>query len=582
MSWTEPDDTGGAAITGYTVEKNCDGSGWSLATTTSGATTATVTSLTNGDPCDFRVFATNNVDGTVSNTATETPNASPGVPTGLSATATGVDGQVALSWTEPDDTGGAAITDYTIEYSTDGGASWSTYTDGTSTSTSTSATGLANGTEYVFRVSATNVAGTGGVSDQSAAVTPYTTPDAPVSVVGSPGDAQVEVSWTSGGTGGSVITSYTVTANPGGATCTTDSTSCIVDNLDNGTGYTFEVVATNAAGSGPAATSSATTVAPSTTPGAPTEVDGTPGDSQVALSWTAPTDNGGSAITGYTVQQSVDEGASWSTVATGVTVTTLDVTGLTNATGYVFRVVAANEVAGDGDWSARTATITPYTLPGAPTGLETIPGDSQVELSWTAPAGNGGSAITGYTVEYSTDGETWSTFATGVAASTLKVDVTGLTNGTGYVFRVSATNAAGTGGASDPSATVTPDMAPVIVTVGYRDDVWAGILRSLNDGETPEAFQARAMAFAATLTPRADDAGVLPIPKPAPATDEEHFATTVYVGADIDTLDSVADDFGFTRTQAQYGATYLLVFVTDIVTWTEGNFADWFDYMATP
>ena len=203
-----------------------------------------------------------------------------------------------------------------------------------------------------------------------------------------------------------------------------------------------------------------------------------------------------------------------------------------------------------------------------------------MELSWTAPADNGGSAITGYTVEYSADGETWSTFATGVAGVTLKVDVIGLSNGTGYVFRVSATNAAGTGGVSDPSDPSAPDMAPVIVTVGYRDDVWAGILRSLNDGETPGAFQARAMAFAATLTGRADDAGVLPIPKPAPFTGDETSATTVYAGADIDTLDIVVDALGFTRTEAQYGATYLLVFVSDIVTWTESQFGDWFDYMA--
>ena len=46
-------------------------------------------------------------------------------------------------------------------------------------------------------------------------------------------------------------------------------------------------------------------------------------------------------------------------------------------------------------------------------------------------------------------------------------------------------------------------------------------------------------------------------------------------------LDAVVDALGFTRTEAQYGATYLLVFITDIATWTEGNFADWFDYMAT-
>ena len=133
--------------------------------------------------------------------------------------------------------------------------------------------------------------------------------------------------------------------------------------------------------------------------------------------------------------------------------------------------------------------------------------------------------------------------------------------------------------AATPAA-ATP--APVTVTTGYPDDVWAGILRSLNDGETPEAFQARAMAFAATLTGRADDAGVLPIPKPAPFTGEETVVTTVNAGADIDTLDAVVDAFGFTRSEAQYAATYLLVFITDIAIWTESQFGNWFDYMATP
>ena len=160
---------------------------------------------------------------------------------------------------------------------------------------------------------------------------------------------------------------------------------------------------------------------------------------------------------------------------------------------------------------------------------------------------------------------------------------TGLSNATAYVFRVRAVNNVGSSNWSPTSAAATPAAAtpaPVTVTTGYPDDVWAGILRSLNDGETPEAFQARAMAFAATLIGRADDAGVLPIPKPAPFTGAETSATTVYAGADIDTLDAVVDALGFTRSEAQYGATYLLVFVTDIATWTEGNFADWFDYMA--
>jgi uncharacterized repeat protein (TIGR02543 family) len=76
-----------------------------------------------------------------------------------------------------------------------------------------------------------------------------TAPDAPTNIIVTPGNTSASVSWIVGGTGGSDILSYTVTASNGGASCTTTTLSCVVTGLTNGSTYSFTVVATNAIGS---------------------------------------------------------------------------------------------------------------------------------------------------------------------------------------------------------------------------------------------------------------------------------------------------------------------------------------------
>src|SRR5262249_54035796 len=172
------------------------------------------------------------------------------------------------------------------------------------------------------------------------------------------------------------------------AGCPTTSTTaaCTATGLTNGTTYFFRVAATNAIGTGSySAVSSGAT--PIGGPGAPTGVTGTAGNAQVALAWTAPTSNGGSAITGYQVQVATSTAGPFSNAAgcgTASPTPSCTATGLTNGTTYFFKVAATN-ANGTGSYSAASSGVTPAGLPGAPTGVTGTAGNGQVALNWTAP-----------------------------------------------------------------------------------------------------------------------------------------------------------------------------------------------------
>ena len=101
---------------------------------------------------------------------------------------------------------------------------------------------------------------------------------------------------------------YTATASPGGATCSTSTTSCTLSGLTAGTSYTVNVLTRTSAGDGPAGSGAATTLVADP----PTGVVGVAGDGHVVVSWSAPSDTGGTTIAGYLVESSRD-GVSWET-----------------------------------------------------------------------------------------------------------------------------------------------------------------------------------------------------------------------------------------------------------------------------
>jgi hypothetical protein len=279
-----------------------------------------------------------------------------------------------------------------------------------------------------------------GTPNGTSAFAAPTVPGKPANLVAVAGNGTASLTWTAPDDGGSPITAYTVNEtqpSAGSVTCPGTGTSCTVSGLTNGTAYTFTVTATNGKGSG--AASDPATVA--TVPGKPTAVTATAGVAAATVSWTAAAD-GGSAITGYLVTSAPDGKTCSTSGALSCTVS-----GLTNGTAYTFTVTATNGI-GTGPASDPSNSVTPEpapTVPGKPTGVTATGGLGSASVSWTAPADNGGSAITGYTVTGAPGGSTCAT------SGALSCTVSGLTDGT-YTFTVTAANGLGTGPASDPSA----------------------------------------------------------------------------------------------------------------------------------
>ena len=196
---------------------------------------------------------------------------------------------------------------------------------------------------------------------------PTTAPGAPEDVSAVADDGSATLSWQApSDNGGLPITNYLATSVPGGLTCTTSGeTACEVYGLANGTPYAFTVRATNEVGTGPASKPSGA-ITPATTPGPPTSVRGIPADSEVAVTWQVPSDNGGAPIVAYTVSsQSAPEVGSkrLATATMGNScstsgATTCTITGLENGQAYTFTVSARN-VVGTGPESAASAPVIP-------------------------------------------------------------------------------------------------------------------------------------------------------------------------------------------------------------------------------
>ncbi len=386
---------------------------------------------------------------------------SPDAPTAVTATASS--GQASVQWTAPASSGSVPITSYVASVV---GANYlsCTATSTDPTPTSCTITGLTNGASYSFVVRAVNSAGaSSSLSSASNIVTPIGAPIAVGTPWASTYGPTATVNWIAPyDTGGVPLVSYTVSVASTGfvpAPCVTTVLTCTFKGLTENADYTFTVTATNANGFTSVVSPSSSPVTINQVPDAPMGLWAWLDNGMVRVSWGAPTNTGGSAITGYTVTASPS--AATPASCTNITRVTCAFTGLADGTSYTFSVVATNAAGYSSASSVQSDAVIPYGTPAAPTGVSVTASSSSATVSWTAVADAGGSTISGYQVSALPGG-------IGCTSTTTSCTVTGLTNGVAYSFSVVALTAAGTTSAPTLSPTVTPvgvSSAPVWVRV---------------------------------------------------------------------------------------------------------------------
>ncbi len=420
LFWDAPEDAGGSAVTGYTVQWSSDGTegSWRNA---GNATDLTFKhrGLEVGAIRHYRVAARNS--GGLGHWSVpvmgQTVSGVPDAPTLTAKTLS--DYEIELTWNEPKDNG-EAISGYQVEWSPDGSAeSWSRLTDAGVDPTSYTDSTLPANTRRHYRVRAVNSVGNGAWSRTVSAITQLTPPDAPsLTSLEADGPNAIVVSWSEPYNLGDLsITQYQVqyAKDPdskiwrGPATLSGSTLSWRHTGLKPGETWHYQVRASNGGGrwSPWSYYLSATTASDD----APKPVTGfsvgyNKESGRVELTWNDLARNSGEATFDYELERSED-GSDWRLLAT---VRSNDSSRCTEADGKckyedgdlwpgakLYYRVRAGSVQDKGPWAAQKTATVPANPPDEPwISWSEADGSNHIYLEWEPPYYDGGADITGY------------------------------------------------------------------------------------------------------------------------------------------------------------------------------------------